>query len=158
MLIYALILNAAEQKRGKRQIEKDSIQQEQESVIVSIYKSGDYLIIENESEYTVDLERIKRKLHQIPDSEDDGISLWSFNCYIRQCISSLILARLKEINCDISENKYNMDEVRAVGVWINRLTGQEYEIQPEQETKDDGKCYFRVKIPIFMEMYKPGRE
>lgn len=158
MLIYALILNAAEQKRGKRQIEKDSIQQEQESVIVSIYKSGDYLIIENESEYTVDLERIKRKLHQIPDSEDDGISLWSFNCYIRQCISSLILARLKEINCDISENKYNMDEVRAVGVWINRLTGQEYEIQPEQETKEDGKCYFRVKIPIFMEMYKPGRE
>ncbi len=158
MLIYALILNAAEQKRGKRQIEKDSIQQEQKSVIVSIYKSGDYLIIENESEYTVDLERIKRKLHQIPDSEDDGISLWSFNCYIRQCISSLILARLKEINCDISENKYYMDEVRAVGVWINRLTGQEYEIQPEQETKEDGKCYFRVKIPIFMEMYKPGRE
>ncbi len=158
MLIYALILNAAEQNRGKRQSRENDIQSGEERVIVNIYKDNGYFVIENECESAVDLDRIKRKLHHVPDSEEDGISLWSFNCYIRQCINSLILARLKEIEHSILENRLSITEIKNVGNWINSLTSQEYEIQPEHEKKEDGRCYFRVKIPLFMEKFKEGKE
>lgn len=156
MLIYAIILNAAEQNRGKRQNQNEDIQPEGKSVIVKIYKDNGYMVVENECEGMIDIDQIRRKLHHIPDSEDDGISLWSFNCYIRRCINSLILAKLKEIECNISENQKSIsiiNEVEKTAIWINKLTGDEYEIWPELDKKENGEKFFRVKIPIFMEKY-----
>lgn len=156
MLLYALILNAAEQNRGKRQAKKNGIQDEQGCVIVKIYKDEQsYLVIENECESGVDIERVKRKLQHVPDSEDDGISLWSFNCYIRQCINSLILNKLKELDSNISECQSDkvINDIKETGDWINKLTSQEYEIQLEQNKDKKGKLNFTVKLPIFMEKY-----
>lgn len=156
MLLFALILNAAEQNRGKR---KDSdVQSEQGYVILNITKEEGYLVIENECESNVNVEAIRRKLQHIPDSEDDGISLWSFNCYIRQCINSLILAKLKEIEGYNAQNPPDIKEVKAVGEWIMRLSGRDYEIQLEDEGKSGDKSYFRVKLPIFMEKFERTRK
>lgn len=150
MLIYALILNAAEQNRGKREIQNTDIQSEGKRVIVKIYKEEGYLVIENECEDPVDLEEIRRKLQHVPDSEDDGISLWSFNCYIRRCINSLILAKLKEMD----ENQFSIKGIKAIGEWINKLMSQECEIQLGQTVEESEGNSFRVKLPIFMEMYR----
>lgn len=155
LLIYALILNAAEQGRGKREIKENSIQTEPKNVImVYVYKEDGCLVIENECEGTVDITKIMHKLRYIPDSEDDGISLWSFNCYIRSCINSLILARLKETERNLAKQQIDEWEIAELGIWINKLTSQEYEIQLEQPEKEDGKIYFRVMLPVFMEKYQ----
>ena len=160
MLLLALILNAAEQNRGKRQSVNSDIQQEPKYVILNIYKKEGYLVIENECENLVDVYEIKRKLHHIPDSEDDGISLWSFNYYIKQCINSLILARLKEIEGNAQNQPYTAmaDEIEDVGRWIIQLTGSDYEIQLDSNEQSDGKIYFKVGLPIFMEKFRKNEE
>ena len=160
MLLLALVLNAAEQNRGKRQSTNSDIQVEPKCVILDIYKEEGYLVIKNECESIVDVDEIKRKLHHIPDSEDDGISLWSFNYYIKQCINSLILARLKEIE-DIAQNQPYVamtDEIEDVGRWIMQLTGSDYEIQLDSKKQSDGKIYFKVGLPIFMEKFWENKE
>lgn len=154
MLIYALILNAAEQNRGKRQNLKNfSVQSEQKSVIVDIYLEEGDLVIENECEGEIDLQQVKRRLHYVPNSEEDGISLWSFNCYIRQCINSMILAKLKEIEGNFEENQVDIHDIIDTGAWITRLTGPEYEIRPDSKEKG-GKYYFKVRVPIFVKKFR----
>lgn len=153
MLIYSLIWNAAEKNRGKYQEKELSVQDNEKCVIVEIRKEKGNLIIRNECEECMDIRYIKRRLHHIPDSEDDGISLWSFNCYIRQSINSIILAKMKEIEQSILENCAETGSVENIGKWIEKLTGDEYEIQPEI-INEDGKMYFSVKLPIFMEKYQ----
>lgn len=153
MLIYALILNAAEQNRGKRQVEKNNVHSETECVTLEMYKEAGYLVIKNECEQAIDIEKIKQGLHHVPESEDDGISFWSFNCYVKQCINSLILEKLKEMERDISENQCDIEKIKQIGNWIKYLTSEECEIQPDEEEKED-KHYFKVKLPIFMEQYQ----
>ncbi len=151
LLLFALILNAAELNRGKR--ENSDIQQKKDCVIVKIYLKEDWLVVENESEDIVELDKIKQKLYRIPDSESDGISLWSVNSYIRQSINSLILAKLKDIKRDINKEQYDIDKIRRVREWIQELTSSKYDIQLDTYQNEDGKQYFQVKLPIFMEKY-----
>ena len=148
-----MILNAAERGRGKRQITKKSVHMAGQNVIVDLYREEGFLVIENECDESVDVERIKRRLSQVPGSEEDGISLWSFNCYIKRCINALIMARIKDIDTEFAENRADEGQIRYLGEWITRLTGEECEIWPEQCEKN-GKKYFRVKLPVFMEKYR----
>lgn len=157
LLIYALILNAAEQGRGKRQSENKAVQLQEESVIVKLYKEGDVLIMENECEEPADLERVKRALHRIPESEEDGISLWSFNYYIKRCINSLIREKLKEVEAEIAENRRDNRKICNLGKWIMKLTGEECMIQAETYERDD-RVYFKLKVPVFMEKYYWGED
>lgn len=152
MMLISVIFNAAEQDRGKK--ENKGVQSDGKSVIiVHIYKEEGYLVIKNECGNIIDLESVKRKLHHIPDSEEDGISLWSVNCYIKRCINSLIMARLKEIEKNISENSDAIGNMECVKKWIGRLMSEKYDIQIDG-TKEDEKSYFIVKLPIFMELYQ----
>lgn len=106
-------------------------------------------------EEPVHAEEIKRSLNRVPKSEEDGISLWGFNCYIKQCISSMILEKIKETEENISKGEVKTEKVRKLGEWINKLTGSEYEIKPDgYEDKKNGQNYFKVMIPIFMEKYQ----
>lgn len=154
MMLISVIFNAAEQDRGKEENENKGVQSDGKSVIiVHISKKEGYLIIKNECEKIIDLEQVKRKLHHIPDSEEDGISLWSVNCYIKRCINSLIMAKLKEIERNISENPDSIGNMEYVKKWIETLMSEKYDIQPDV-IKEDEKSYFIVKLPIFMEIYQ----
>ena len=153
LLIYALILNAAERGRGKRETQEKSIHPIEHRVIVDIYSENGFLVLENERDEPVDIDQIKRSLRRVPESEEDGISLWSFNCYIKRCINSLILEKLKEIEFDLAEERGDQSKLSNLGEWIQKLTGEEFEIQPEQ-CERDGKCYFKVKLPVFLKKYR----
>lgn len=156
LLIYSLILNAAEQGRGMRKIQKkisNSVQKEQKCVIVKLYKEGGCLIIENECEESVHPDQIERYQDHVPESEEDGISFWSFNCYIKQCINSLILSKMKEIEENIQKGDIDSEKIQILGRWIEKLAGRECEIQSECYMENN-KNYFRVKIPIFIEKYR----
>lgn len=150
LLLYSLILNAAEQGRGKRQ--NFDVQSNHKSVIVNVYKEENYLIIKNECEESVSVERINRNRNRVPESEEDGISFWSFNCYIKRCINSLIWAKMREINANIAEGCLDEKEVAQLGEWIMKLTNEEFEIQAKCY-KEEQKIYFMVSLPIFMEKY-----
>lgn len=154
LLIHSLIMNAAEIHRGKRENGISGVQSEGNYVIVRIYKDDSAcLVIENECENEVDVAEISHKLQRIPDAEEDGISLWSFNCYIRQCINYLIMEKLKKAEQDSEGYEQSEAEIRVLGEWIEMLTGGGCEIQPESGQKN-GKYYFSVKLPIFMEKYQ----
>ncbi len=150
LLVYSLILNAAEQGRGKRQI--SSVQSGWQNVIVDVYREKDYLIIKNECEEFVSEEQINRSWNRVPESEEDGISLWSFNCYIKRCINSLIWAKMRKMNEDIAEGHLDEESVIQLGEWIKKLTSRECEIQAECITEEQRK-YFMVRLPVFMEKY-----
>lgn len=152
LLIYALILNAAERGRGKRQRKEKDIQPASQCVIVELYREDGFLILENECDESVDIERIKDSLRRVPESEEDGISLWSFHCYIKRCIYSLIMARIKETDSALAENQMDERGLCYLGEWIEKLTGEMCMIQAESCEKD-GKVYFRLKLPVFMEKY-----
>ena len=163
LLIYSLILNAAEQGRGRREIQdkidekipNTHVQNNDKCVIVELFKENGCLVIKNMCEEPVHAEEIKRSLNRVPKSEEDGISLWGFNCYIKQCISSMILEKIKETEENISKGEVKTEKVRKLGEWINKLTGSEYEIKPDgYEDKKNGQNYFKVMIPIFMEKYQ----
>ncbi len=153
LLLYALILNAAERGRGKRQSKIGTVQPNEQSVIVNLYKEKDVLVIENECEEAVDIKCIERALYRVPESEEDGISLWSFGYYIKRCIYSLVKAKLNETELNIAENQVNEKVICDLGVWINRLTGEECMIQAETCQRDN-RTYFKLKLPVFMERYR----
>lgn len=148
LLIYALVLNAAEKNRGKRQ-ERSSAQQQEARVIVYLSKEENFLVIGNECEKPVDIEQIKHKLNQVPESEEEGISLWSMNCYIKRCINALIMATLKEIEASVAKNQANKDQLWQLKNWIEKLIGEEFAIQPAMYERE-GKTFFQMKVPIFM--------
>lgn len=148
LLIYALILNAAEQGRGKRQKAENGMQR----VTVKLYSEDGFLIIENECEKPVDIESVRRRLEHVPESEEDGISLWSFNCYIKRCINSLIMEKIKKAEYDLEEGQLKKEYLFYLGKWIQKLTGETCEIQPEEPVRN-GRRYFRLKLPIFMKKY-----
>lgn len=153
LLLYALILNAAERGRGKRQGKKGAVQEDDKSVIVKLYEEGGYLIIENECEESVDVERIRRALHRVPEPEKDGISLWAFNQYIKRCIYSLVKAKLNETENDIAENQVNTKTIRDLGIQIGRLTGEEYMIQTDPVARDN-RIFFKLRLPVLMGKYR----
>lgn len=153
LLIYALVLNAAEKNRGKREINENStIQKREERVIVRLKKEKQYLVIQNECAELADIDQIRQKLNQVPESEEDGISLWSMNCYIKSCINNLITAMLKRVESDNSEILTDVDLLLEIKRWIEELVGENFTVQPESDSKD-GKNYFAVKIPLFMKNY-----
>lgn len=156
LLIYALVLNAAEKKRGKRKREggqeNSTVQTEDEWVIVELIKSGKYLVIQNECVSSVNIERIKHKLSQVPESEEHGISLWSMNCYVKHCINNLITAMLKRVEADISGDHADSGQLLELKKWIEELTGEGFVVQPDVYT-ESGKEYFAVKVPLFMKDY-----
>lgn len=152
LLLYALILNAAERGRGKRQSKNGAVQEDAKSVIVNLYKEKDVLVIENECEEPVDIERIRRALHRVPEPEKDGVSLWSFNRYIKRCIYSLVKAKLNETEIGIAENRVSKEKILNLGIWIGRLTGEECMIQIEPYQRDN-RMFFKLKLPVFMEKY-----
>ena len=119
---------------------------------MNVYKEENYLIIKNECEESVSVERINRNRNRVPESEEDGISFWSFNCYIKRCINSLIWAKMREINANIAEGCLDEKEVAQLGEWIMKLTNEEFEIQAKCY-KEEQKIYFMVILPIFMEKY-----
>lgn len=157
LLIYSLILNAAEKGRGMRKIQNKisnpDVQKDEKCVIVKLQKEGGDLIIENECEEPVHPDQIERYQDRVPESEEDGISFWSFNCYIKQCINSLILSKMKETDEIIQRGEIEPEKIQSLGRWIEKLAGRECEIQSEGYEEKD-KNYFRVKIPIFIEKYK----
>lgn len=153
LLIYALVLNAAEKKRGKRKMqENNTVQNGDEWVIVKLTKSEQYLVIQNECQDSVNIEQIKHKLSQVPESEEDGISLWSMNCYIKQCINSLIMTILKRDKTDVSESFANHKQISELKEWIEKLTGEGFTVQPDMLTENEKK-FFAVKVPLFMKDY-----
>lgn len=152
LLLYAVILNAAERGRGKRQGKKGAVQEDDKSVIVKLYKEEGVLIIENECEEPVDVERINRALHRVPEPEKDGISLWGFNQYIKRCIYSLVKAKLNETEIGLAENQVSTEMIQDLGVWIGRLTDEEYMIQIDSEPRDNK--IFKLKLPVLMEKYR----
>lgn len=109
-------------------------------------------MVENECEEPVDVGRIRRALYRVPESEEDGISLWSFDRYIKRCIYSRVKAKLNETELRIEENQVNANEIRNLGAWICRLTGEACMIQIETCQRDGQKC-FKLKLPVFMEQY-----
>lgn len=156
LLIYALMLNAAEKNRGKREKEEISengtIQMGEERVIVKLKKKDQYLVIENECEELIDIDQIRQKLSQVPESEEDGISFWSMNYYIKCCINNLITAMLKRVEADNSEILTGVGPLSEMKSWIEELAGEKFTVQPDSYFKD-GKNYFAVKIPLFMKDY-----
>lgn len=121
----------------------------EERVIVKLKKKDQYLVIENECEELVDIDQIRKKLNQVPESEEDGISLWSMNCYIKCCINNLITAMLKRVEFGKSGILTGTCQLSEIKSWIEELAGEKFMVQPDSYFKD-GKKYFAVKIPLFM--------
>lgn len=63
------------------------------------------------------------------------------------------MAKLKEIERNISENPDSIGNMEYVKKWIETLMSEKYDIQPDV-IKEDEKSYFIVKLPIFMEIYQ----
>lgn len=155
LLIYAIVLNAAQENRGRREAKKENstVQTAEQRVIVKLVKKEHYLVIQNECAEEVDLEQIKHKLSHVPESEEDGISLWSMNCYLKQCINNLITAMLRRAESAISDNRAdNEQDLSELKKWIEKLTGEGFTIQPDRG-REQGKTFFAVKIPLFMGGY-----
>ncbi|MCM1235235.1 MAG: hypothetical protein NC489_34475 [Ruminococcus flavefaciens] len=155
LLIYAIVLNAVEKKRGKRNEEEQKSsagQKHDERVIVELVKREQYLVIQNECQDSVNIENIKYKLSQIPESEEDGISLWSMNCYIKQCINSFIMAMLNKEETGIAGHPKASGRLSDLKEWIEKLTSEEFTVQPDVQSKN-GKNFFMVKVPLFMTDY-----
>lgn len=154
LLIYSVILNAAEQNRGKRVTEENNMMQSgaKSVIIVDVCEENGYLVISNECKEKLDIEHIRKKLNHMPESEEDGISLWSFNRYIKKCINSLIQEKLMEIEQDFINQATNKMDMKTVKQWIKNLTGGQYDVQVEISFVEP--YYFRVKLPIFMKLYE----
>ena len=155
LLIYAIILNAAERNRGRREKAGKENEITKQRVVVKLIKEAHYLVIQNDCMEEVDIEQVKYKLRHVPESEEDGISLWSMNCYIKQCINNWIMAILSKAEADVSENAANEKQLLDLKRWIEMLTGETFTIQPNVR-KENGKTFFEVKIPLFMGGYPYG--
>lgn len=158
LLLYSLILNAAGEKRGKRTVERRKEQNLQmcstkKSVIVKVRKndSGNLEVI-NESIGESDADEITNKLMQIPESEEDGISLWSFNRYIKSCISAYLMDKLRLAEEKLERNELSKEDVIYIGKRTEELLSEEYDVKLKTYS-ENGKSYFAVELPVLMERY-----
>lgn len=164
LLLYSLILNAGEEKRGKRICkaaageDKNGVQNDEEYVIVTLEKKGGSLVISNKTEEKpVEAERIRKQLRHIPESEEEGISLWSFNRMLKRKIGAYVSARIDFLENKIKEGNLSEDEIKRERIRIRKLVSDEYDIKIDiKNTGGRGKpregC-FKICLPIFMEAY-----
>lgn len=158
LLLYSLILNAAGEKRGKRIVEPGEKQNSgmhsvKKSVIVKMRKNsfGNLEVI-NESVEEFDADEITNKLMQIPESEEDGISLWSLNRYIKSCISAYLMDKLRLAEEKLERNELSREEVVYIGKRTEELLSEKYDVKPKTYSENK-KSYFAVELPILMERY-----
>lgn len=163
LLLYSLILNAAEAKRGVREQADNqnlqenaqkSFQEESKSVIVEITKQNGRLIISNKihEKNESKLRRAQEGLKNIPETEEEGISLWSFNQNLKRCISSYVLEKLQITNNRLVEQGVSADELLRLGEQVEKFLSDEYEVKVRCEVRDHDN-YFVIELPVFMECF-----
>lgn len=155
LLLYALILNAAEKGRGVREnlvkSTEETIQNVKYNVIVEVKREGEYLIIQNESSQNVNIDEIRRKLKKVPESSEDGISLWSANVYIQRCNSSLAIAMINRTKEKLLSNQVTYQELEELKKKVDVLLNEKGGVKIDNITKND-RHYFTIALPIFTDI------
>lgn len=155
LLLYALILNAAEKGRGVREnlvkSTEETIQNVKYNVIVEVKREGEYLIIQNESSQNVNIDEIRRKLKKVPESSEDGISLWSANVYIQRCNSSLAIAMINRTKEKLLSNQVTYQELEELKKKVDVLLNEKGGVKIDNITKNDRR-YFTIALPIFTDI------
>lgn len=154
LLLYALILNAAEKGRGVRisrgESTKECVHGVEISVIVNLKREGKYLIIQNESTQNVNFDEIKRKLKRVPESSEDGISLWSAKVYIQRCSSAAAITMINEAREKFLSNQGTKQELESLKAKVIAYLDEEDSIKIDGN-EINGKFFFTVGLPIFLD-------
>lgn len=149
LLLYALILNAAEKERGVRTFVEEAMQEKKPRVIVELKRENERLIIQNESSQTVDADEIKRRLKKVPESSEDGISLWSAYVYIQRCKSALVMTSINNVREKLLSNLATHEDMTNLLKEVKSLFDVSGEVTIENR-ESNGKNYFMVGLPIFV--------
>ena len=147
--MYALILNAAEKERGVRTFVEKTRQGRNQRVIVELKRENELLIIKNECSQRVDTDEIKRRLKKVPESSEDGISLWSAYVYIQRCKSALVMTRINNVREKLLSNLAMYEDMTNLLKEVESLFDVSGEVTIENR-ESNGKNYFMVGLPIFV--------
>ena len=154
LLLYALILNAAEKGRGVRinceKSTKEAVRDPKISVIVKMRRQGRQLIIQNESSQNVNADEIKRKLKRVPESSEDGISLWSAKVYIQRCNSAMAVTMINESREKFLSNQGTKQELETLRKKVITCLDDRSSIKIDSR-KINGRFFFTVGLPIFLD-------
>ncbi len=91
-------------------------------------------------------------MKNIPETEEEGISLWSFNQNLKRCISSYVLEKLQITNNRLVEQGVSADELLRLGEQVEKFLSDEYEVKVRCEVRDHDN-YFVIELPVFMECF-----
>ena len=154
LLLYALVLNAAEKGRGVRirckKSTKEAVHQPKIGVIVELKREGRHLIIQNESRKAVNVDEIRRKLKRVPESSEDGISLWSAKVYIQRCSSAVALTMLNEAREKFLSNQGTQQELEELRKKVIARLDENSSIKIDS-SENNGRFFFTVGLPIFLD-------
>lgn len=141
-LLLALVLNPGKEKRGRRN--KDG------EIEVYISKTEhDTIRIANptECDETI-LPKIRRGLEHEPIRGEEGITLWSMNCYLKRVKVAYARKFLQEAGNSEAE-------IETVKRKIMKLFEDEYQIKIDMVEHDKEK-FFSCEIPVLSRKYEQG--
>lgn len=154
LLLYALILNAAEKGRGVRinceKSTKEAVRDPKISVIVKMRRQGRQLIIQNESSQNVNADEIRRKLKRVPEFSEDGISLWSAKVYIQRCNSAMAVTMINESREKFLSNQGTKQELETLRKKVITCLDDTSSIKIDS-SQINGRFFFTVGLPIFLD-------
>ena len=125
------------------------MQEKKPRVIVELKRENERLIIQNESSQTVDADEIKRRLKKVPESSEDGISLWSAYVYIQRCKSALVMTSINNVREKLLSNLATHEDMTNLLKEVKSLFDVSGEVTIENR-ESNGKNYFMVGLPIFV--------
>lgn len=156
LLLLALVMNAAGPGRGADSIDIAESEKGIRKVTVFLTKTHENCLrISNECvDLQDDIQQLNEEL-KYPPRMDKGISLWSVSRYVKGIISTLLVQRMKSSAARIKKYPESAaKELEALKETIERVLGEEFEVQVGNAITDDGKKYFYMDIPILASKYE----
>ena len=152
LLLYALFMNAAREKRGESNSGKNG--ERIFDVYVLKTPEGDLRIANRCQNIKKSADQINSEL-SLPPLKDNGISLWSVSRFVRGLLSTILRKKLKKTMEIIQgqDNNSVTDILERLGDLIKKYLSDEYRVKVSVKCGIDGSNYFCIDIPILSEKY-----
>jgi UTP-glucose-1-phosphate uridylyltransferase len=153
LLILALIMNAANEKRALVTCSKDKPEVGEVDVYLTRTENGDLRIMNLIKKMDKSIEQINQLLER-PPRRDGGISLWSMSRYMKSVISTLISNCIQQgeermQKQPLCERKIILHDMKTC---IEELMGINYQVRAEEIDLQEAKG-FCVCVPVLTQKY-----